>query len=122
MFDVILKKLQEMFKELEKPEPTIILSGDFNFPFVKWSRLENNSCTWEYVAKSNATIDEKKQFEKLMDICHKQCMVQVIEESTRGKNTLDLIFTNEPNIISEIDVNKTWMSDHRQIEISTTIY
>ena len=118
-FDVILKKLQEIYKDLEKPEPTIIISGDFNFPFIKWNRLENNSCTWEYVAKSNATIDEKKQFEKLMDICHKQCMVQVIEESTRGKNTLDLMFTNEPNIISEIDVNKTWMSDHRQIEIST---
>ena len=56
-FNVILKKLQEMFKELEKPEPTIILSGDFNFPFVKWSRLENNSCTWDYSAKSNATKD-----------------------------------------------------------------
>ena len=118
-FNVILKKLQEMFKELEKPEPTIILSGDFNFPFVKWSRLENNSCTWDYSAKSNATKDEKKQFEKLINICYNQCMIQIIEENTRGENTLDLIFTNEPNVISAIDVNKTWMSDHRQIEVST---
>ena len=62
-FEVILNKIQELFEKLEKPDPTIILSGDFNFPFVKWKRMENNSCSWEYIANTNATIDEKQQFE-----------------------------------------------------------
>ena len=67
----------------------------------------------------NTTIDEKLQFEKLINICDNQCMLQVIEEPTRGENTLDLMFTNETNIVTAVDVNKTWISDHSRIEIST---
>ena len=66
-FEIILNKIQEIFSNLDKPDPTIILSGDFNFPFVKWKRMTNNSCSWEYISNTNATIDEKQQFEKLME-------------------------------------------------------
>ena len=81
-FEIILNKIQEIFSNLDKPDPTIILSGDFNFPFVKWKRMTNNSCSWEYISNTNATIDEKQQFEKLMEICNNQCMLQIIEEPT----------------------------------------
>ena len=118
-FIVILNKIKEIYNEIEKPEPTIILSGDFNFPFVKWKRLPNNSCSWEYVANTNATSDEKQQFEKLISICNDQCMLQIIDEPTREGNTLDLIFTNEITISTAIDVNRTKISDHNCIEIST---
>ena len=46
-------------------------------------------------------------------------MLQVIEEPTRGENTLDLIFTNEPSMVTEVDVNKSWMSDHSRVEVCT---
>ena len=118
-FDVIMNKIQEIFNNLQKPDPTVILSGDFNFPFVKWKRLPNNSCSWEYIPNTNATSKEKEQFEKLMSICNNQCMLQIIEEPTREKNTLDLIFTNETNLITTIEVNKSKLSDHNLIEIST---
>ena len=119
-FDTILKRIQAIFKELKKPDPTIILTGDFNFPFVKWKRLANNSCSWEYRSNTNATTDEKQQFETLMKLCNNQCMLQMIEEPTREENTLDLIFTNEISIATEIEVNKTKLSDHNCIEISTS--
>ena len=118
-FNVILNKIKEIFNQIEKPEPTVILSGDFNFPFVKWKKLENNACAWEYVANTNATSEEKQQFERLMDICNNQCMLQMIDEPTRENNTLDLIFTNETSIATTIEVNKTKISDHNCIEIST---
>ena len=118
-FEVILNKIQEIFSNLDKPDPTIILSGDFNFPFVNWKRMPNNSCSWEYISNTNATIDEKQQFEKLMEICNNQCMLQTIEEPTREENTLDLIFTNEVSLITMIEVNKTKLSDHNMIEITT---
>ena len=57
-FDIILNKIKEIFSKLSKPDSTIILSGDFNFPFVKWKRLPNNSCAWEYTSKTNAKSDE----------------------------------------------------------------
>ena len=118
-FNTILNKLQDLFKQLAKPNPTLILTGDFNFPFVKWKRLPNNSCLWEYKANTNATTDEKQQFEKLINLCNNQCMLQIIEEPTREENTLDLIFTNEINIATTIEVNKTKLSDHDCIEVST---
>ena len=118
-FNIILDNIQEIFKELKAPEPTIILSGDFNFPFVKWKRMQNGGCTSEYRKNTNATTDEKLQFEKLMNICKNQCMIQVIEEPTRGENTLDLMFTNEPNMVTAVDVNKTGTSDHSRVEVST---
>ena len=118
-FIIILNKIEEIFKELKAPEPTILLSGDFNFPFVKWKRLLNGGCAWEYKTNTNATTDEKQQFEKLIRLCNNQCMLQVIEEHTREKNTLDLMFTNETNMVTAVDVNKTWTSDHSRVEVST---
>merc|ERR1711888_315934 len=55
----------------------------------------------------------------LMEVCDDQCLVQIIEEPTRGENTLDLIFTNEISLIKDIEVNKSNKSDHCRVEIST---
>ena len=81
--------------------------------------MPNNSCAWEYLSNTNATADEKQQFERLMHICNNQCMLQIIEEPTREENTLDLIYTNETNLVTMIEVNKTKLSDHNIIEVST---
>merc|ERR1712105_83694 len=48
VFDKILNEIEFFFKNTSKPEPTIILSGDFNFPFVKWNRMPSGACTWRY--------------------------------------------------------------------------
>ena len=119
-FNPVLKEIQKIFQNLEKPEPTIILSGDLNFPFVKWKRLSDNSCSWEYKANTNATSDEKNQFQKFLEICNNQFMLQMIEEPTHIEgNTLDLVFTNEINMVTVIEVNKSNYSDHHIIEVST---
>merc|ERR1711888_570967 len=55
----------------------------------------------------------------LIEVCEDQCLVQIIEEPTRGGNTLDLIFTNEISLIKDIEVNKSNKSDHSRVEIST---
>jgi len=48
-------------------------------------------------------------------------LVQIIEEETRMKNTLDLVFTNEVDMITNIDVNKSIHSDHNLVELTTNI-
>merc|ERR1711984_69945 len=70
-------------------------------------------------AKTNISNDTRMQFVKLMKICDEKCMLQVIEEKTRGENTLDLIYTNEVSLVTDIDVNESALSDHHRIEIST---
>ena len=54
-----------------------------------------------------------------MDLCSTKCMLQTIEEPTRGKNTLELFFTNEASLITSIGVYKSALSDHDLVEIST---
>merc|ERR1712002_1226358 len=39
VFDIILKQLEKILKCVEKSKQTIIISGDFNFPFVSWKRM-----------------------------------------------------------------------------------
>jgi len=39
VFDKILDEIEKNYRNTQKPEPTIILSGDFNFPFVDWNRM-----------------------------------------------------------------------------------
>ena len=48
-------------------------------------------------------------------------IVQTIQEPTRKKNTLDLVFVNDISIFTQIEVTKTIMSDHDLIEITTNI-
>ena len=126
VFEVILKELKKILEKMDKPDPTVILSGDFNFPFVNWKRLPIfGDCEWEYKSYTNATKDQKAQFENLMKVCDSYSMLQTIEEATRketttGKeNTLDLLFTNEIEMMGDVDANDTPVSDHKRVEIDT---
>merc|ERR1711874_829257 len=83
-------------------------------------RMSSSGCAWNIKPKSNATQDEKIQFQRLNNISKEQNMVQIIEEPTGERNTLDLMYTNEIKIVTNIDVNKSAISDHNRVEISTT--
>merc|ERR1712215_233916 len=48
-------------------------------------------------------------------------LVQIIEEPTRGENTLDLIYTNETSMIIQVENIKSTLSDHDRIEVTTNV-
>ena len=116
-FKVIIDAIKRIINENDNQKYTIILSGDFNFRFVEWNRNQSGGCSYSY--KQGTSKEEKEQFLDLMEVCEDQCLVQIIEEPTRGENTLDLIFTNEVSLIKDIEVNKSNKSDHGRVEIST---
>ncbi|CAL4205900.1 unnamed protein product [Meganyctiphanes norvegica] len=102
------------------------MTGDFNFPFVEWKCNASgnfNGCTYEYNANVHATLDEKRQFERFTNLVNQHSLIQAISGSTReekGKrSTLDLIYTNEIDLITEIGIYASCMSDHHTIEITT---
>ncbi|CAL4233246.1 unnamed protein product, partial [Meganyctiphanes norvegica] len=72
-FTSIVDKINNLLSNINAPEPTVILTGDFNFPFVKCIKGTHN----EVVDKYN--------------------LVQAIEEPTRERNTLDLENTKNIN-------------------------
>ena len=121
VFTAIMNKINKLLSEMETPEPTVILTGDFNFPFIEWKRSEVGACSWSMKQGTYGTDDEKSQFHKMMEVMDKYHLVQAIEEPTRKENTLDLIFTNGIEIFKQVEVNRTIMSDHDLIEITTDI-
>lgn len=125
-FYPILDKIEEIFKGMRNPNPTILMTGDFNFPFVKWkcNSLDSfNGCMSEYDVNINATVDEKMQFERLTKLADQYNLIQTIERPTREENgkksTLDLIYTNDIGNFKEIGIYKSCMSDHHTVEITT---
>merc|ERR1712240_774515 len=69
----------------------------------------------------HGTTDQQKQFNKLLEVTDKHHLVQMIEEPTREENTLEMIFTNNPEIITQLDISKTIVSDHNIIEVTTNL-
>merc|ERR1712002_1162261 len=70
---------------------------------------------------TGATRDEQNQFKRLNEQMDEFGLVQIIEEPTRGENTLDLIYTNETSMIIQVENIKSTLSDHDRIEVTTNI-
>ena len=120
-FTMVMDKVKKLLSQMEAPEPTVIISGDFNFRFIKWTRGELNGCRWSMKTYSQAKLDEQRQFYKMMEVMDNFHLSQTIQEPTRKENTLDLVFTNNISIFTQIDVSKTILSDHDLIELSTNL-
>merc|ERR1711874_548932 len=59
----------------------------------------------------------REQYELLETLCGG--MLQVIDKPTRENNILELLYTNEIEMISEIETHKAKLSDHNKIIIQT---
>ena len=97
-----------------KSTDNTMIFGDFNLPFVKWNEVEN---TVIHKVQSGGTRDEQMQAHDLLECADNFFMQQLITAPTRGKNGLDLIFTNNPDILSNIKVElvSRKLSDHNII-------
>ena len=81
-FKAIIEQTKTLLENMNTPEPTVIITGDFNFRSVKWNRGTHGGCRWE-ITGAQMTRDERDQFSKLMELTDKYNLVQAIEESTR---------------------------------------
>lgn len=70
---------------------SIIILGDFNYPNIEW--VEGSGF-------QNSTPGEEQTFSNLL---MNFFLFQLVENSTRANNILDLVFTNTPNFIVNVD-------------------
>lgn len=74
----------------------LLIMGDFNFPELHWDKPE--------------TLEAAHPFMKCIN---DNFLIQVVDEPTRGKNVLDLVFTTEENMIENLTVGEPFgTSDH----------
>ena len=96
----------------------IILVGDFNFPDFTW---ESHDGVTIPVYNPHLQSQEHLAFKKLIDVMNKFNLMQMVDKPTRLDNTLDLVFSNDPDSILEVIVHPVpgSISDHNFINIVT---
>ena len=123
----MLKVLDTALCSLPTPTPTISVMGDFNLPVsaVKWLR-NDEGLIMPLVAnhRENETLEGKQdrlQAQHLVEFASKHNLIQQVDKVTHGTEILDLIFTNDHELISNIEV-ADWpqFTDHKVVTASVT--
>ena len=56
----VMKKIEKLLSDMGTPEPWVIITGDFNFRFIEWSRNKEGACSWKKKSYPHGTLDEQK--------------------------------------------------------------
>lgn len=97
-----LKRINAILDNLHPPTPTIVLTGDLNFPNINW----------ESESIYSGSGDTRDQAESLLRFAEEHCLTQIIHKPTRRNNILDIVITNNENLFYEFTVQPTNLSDH----------
>ena len=100
----------ELCKQLKLMSNTVqpvFLVGDFNCPDVNWSAFEAPNDSVQNV---------------FSDFVCETGFVQLVAEPTHNKNVLDLVFSNEPLLVSDLTVEPPFStSDHDTVRFSVSV-
>ena len=115
-FEETLNVCQNSINRVTDSDPKVkdvLMLGDFNLPFISWPKGEIYQ---KEVAKKSG---EKQQAVKLVNFVERNFLENYVNTATRGKNVLDLVFTNNHLLVNSYTttVNKK-MSDHYLLTIA----
>ena len=119
-FKEALESVTEWITGLEtqgKPTPTILISGDFNLGFLNNWNNEHIESTKNAIEKQTnvgkAVAEEKTQAKMLIEFVEEHFLMQQINEGTRKDRILDLVFTNDENLVLRCSqIQHAKLSDH----------
>ena len=108
-----IDKLQQAINDFGDPAPNILICGDFNLPNSSWS------------CEPKTVSQEREMYDCIKELMNANFLHQHITYAThKDGNTLDLVFTNNSNLIHShecIVPPLTSVSDHYIIECKTRI-
>lgn len=108
-FKEVMNRVRATCESLEDPIPDIIMLGDFNFPRITWPAGS--------IGKGG-TISEQNQSKYILKLSDDLFLTQYILKPTRAKSILDLVFTNNNNLIYNYEVTPTIYSDHNILDLT----
>ena len=106
-----LAKIRGILQSLPTPMPNIMLTGDLNFPLIKW----------DSESVYGGAEDMRVQATALLQLAGEFCLNQHINCPTRGNNILDIVMTNNDELLHDYVVEKTNLSDHNVITLTTNL-
>ena len=102
--------MKKFLSSFPSPTPDILVMGDYNLPHANWS---SGKCT------PGASRDEQHMVRSLHEFCLEHFLVHQHEQPThKDGNTIDLIFTNNADLIHNIDIVPSSKSDHYRVVLS----
>lgn len=88
----------EISKNIHKNGTVIV--GDFNLPKINWNSLTSPNIVGE----------------RFLDFMHDSYLTQLVDKPTRNENILDLILTNENDLVNDVTVDcNLGTSDHHSL-------
>ena len=104
--------IQEFINSIEGRMPDLHIAGDFNLPFIDW-------LTRSIKPNSSKTASDTNSGLALLEFMSSNFLEQLVDEPTRKDlNILDLILTNNTDLVHSVTVSKTEMSDHDIVRCS----
>ena len=115
--NIVINNIYKVVSKYTSPVPDILLAGDYNFPKAIWSNG---------IGRPNAeTLLSDKSLQQLIDVAANLNLLQKVTEGTRetrkgNQNILELIFTNNHELISNIYIEPSKITDHKYITCETS--
>ena len=101
---LFVEEFSSYYSSLKLDSKKVILVGDFNFPQIDWELCK--------------VISYSQSAEKFLEFTLMNSLQQVNIKSTRDRNILDLVLTNDESLIENIEVLEPLGScDHAQISL-----
>lgn len=98
---LVTEQLVNTMSDLTACGKSVILIGDFNMPEINWEDTSSISSS---------------QYSSFTDFVKSHEFTQKVNFPTRGLNTLDLLFTNDQDLVSEVSISPpVGNSDHSSI-------
>ena len=123
-FKEALEEVSEWVRGLEAAgaAPTLLLSGDFNLGFLNSWDINSieaiKASTSSRQADGRAVSEDKKQALLLINFSEEFFLQQYIDKGTRRQNILDLIFSNNDQLIIKCSqITNSKLSDHNTISV-----
>ena len=117
LFKEALENCQEAINQTMKENlqvRNILYFGDFNFPNISWP---SGSIYGSGQENRENKSEENKQADLLLEFAEENFLDQIVGTPTRGKNILDLVFTNNPQLINFYNIIlNSKLSDHNTVE------
>ena len=109
-------KINSFLADLPSPTPDIVMMGDMNLPHIT-PETWINGCT-----KQGIPLEETKMIECIKTMVDDFLLEQIVDHPThKDGNLLDLLFTNNREIIHSANYDKTTYSDHHIITFKSTL-
>ena len=105
-FKAQMEEINRVIDDIGNPLPTLILTGDFNFPELRWPEDK---------------IGRISKATPLLECMNKYALENYIKEPTHEKNILDLFLTNDDEMVRDVRIDETNLSDHRILKITSCL-